>query len=152
MVFIAILVTATSGTLLFRPQLYRDAGVVIWLIMPLLLVGFGVASGQTRRMVSGGGSRPHPSTGGLGRLLGLSVLMVAVATVGLWIELYVSTLRIRNNPGETLLHLVGWLHMAAATMVIALSGALVLGFLWFFLEALLRRQELAAVANLLEDS
>ena len=72
------------------------------------------------------------------------------AAAGLWVELYLSALRIRAVPGETLVHLVGWLHMASATLVIALSGALVLGFLWFFLESRVRRQELTAVANLLE--
>lgn len=150
MVFLAILVTVASGTLLFRPQLYRDASSSIWVIMPLLVVGFVIASGHIRSLASGGDLRTPLSQSGLGRLLGLSALMVAVASVGLWIELYLSTLRIRNNPGETLVHLVGWLHMASATMVIALSGALVLGFLWFFLEARLRHRELAAVANLLE--
>ncbi len=73
---------------------------------------------------------------------------MAVAAVGLWVELYLSALRIRNAPGETLIHLVGWVHMASATLVIALSGALILGFLWFFLEFRTRRQELNAVADL----
>ena len=75
---------------------------------------------------------------------------VAVAGAGLWVELYLSALRIRAVPGETLIHLVGWLYMASATLVIALSGALVLGFLWFFLESRVRRQELTAAARLLE--
>lgn len=151
MVFLAILVTFASGTLLIRPQLYRDASLSVWAIMPLLVVGFGIAFTHVGRLARGGDRRTPISQGGLGRLLGLSVLMVAVAGVGLWIELYLSTLRIRNNPAETLIHLVGWLHMASATMVISLSGALVLGFLWFFLEAWQRRREVAAVANLLEE-
>jgi hypothetical protein len=150
MVFLAILVTLASGTIMIRPQLYRDASLSVWAMMPLLVAGFVIASIHVGRLAGGGDRRTPMARGGLGRLLGLSVLIVAVAAVGLWIELYLGTLRIRNNPGETLIHLVGWLHMASATMVISLTGALVLGFLWFFLEAWQRRREVAAVANLLE--
>lgn len=151
MVFLAILVTVASGTLLFRPQLYRDASLSVWVTMPLLVVGFVIASCHIRKLANRSDLRTPLPRSGLGPLLGLSVLMVAMAGVGLWIELYLSILRIRDNPAETLVHLVGWLHMASATLVIALSGALVMGFLWFFLEARLRRRELAAVANLLEE-
>jgi hypothetical protein len=39
--------------------------------------------------------------------------------------------------------------MTSATLVIALSGALVLGFLWFFLESAIRHREALAVNDLL---
>jgi hypothetical protein len=77
---------------------------------------------------------------------------MAVTFAGLWVEFYLSALRIREIPRDTLIHLVGWLHMASATLVIAISGALVLGFLWFVLQARIRKQELATVAHLLEVS
>ena len=150
-VFLAIVVTVTMGNLLFRPQLYRDASLSIWVFMPMLLLGLWIASGHMRRLIAKTESHDLHLRRGLGRLLGLSALMVGSAAVGVWIELYISTLRIRDNPAETLVHLVGWLHMASATLVIALSGALVLGFLWFFLEAQLRSREVAAVATLMEE-
>ena len=150
MVTLALFVTVASGSLLFRGQLYKDASGLVWILMPLLALGLATAVGQAHRMYKAGHDW-NPSLGsGLGRLLGLAVLIMVVATCGLWVELYLGALRIRAVPGEALIHLVGWLHMASATLVIALSGTLVLGFLWFFLDSRVRRQELAAVADLLE--
>jgi hypothetical protein len=77
------------------------------------------------------------------------VVVLAVAASGLWIELYLSALRIRQAPGETMIHFVGWLYTASATLVVFLSGALVLAFLWFFLEARTRKLEKLASVRLL---
>lgn len=150
MVILALLVIVASGSLLFRGQLYRDASSLVWILMPILALGLVTAVGQAHRMYKARDDW-NPSLGsGLGRLLGFAALILVVAVCGLWVELYLGALRIRAVPGEALIHLVGWLHMASATLVIALSGTLVLGFLWFFLVSRVRRQELAAVAELLE--
>ncbi|MBT8397795.1 MAG: hypothetical protein HKO65_09940 [Gemmatimonadetes bacterium] len=151
MVALALFVTGASSSLLFRGELYGDASGLVWILMPIMVMGLAVAGGQARRLVQAGDIWSPSLRQGLPRLLGLSAGMMVVAGGGLWLELYRSALRIRAVPREALIHLVGWLHMASATLVIALSGALVLGFLWFFLEAQVRRQELAAAANLLEE-
>ncbi len=150
MVILALFVTVASGSLLFRGELYRDASGLVWILMPILGLGLVIAAGKGHRLFRGSDTWSPARRHSLLRLLGLAAAMIVVAGGGLWFELYRSALRIRAVPGEALIHLVGWLHMAAATLVIALSGALVLGFLWFFLEAQVRRQELAAAANLLE--
>lgn len=151
MAFLALFVTVGSGSLLFRAQLYRDSSGVTWVVMPLLALGLALAAGHAKGLYRAGG-RFKPALGsGLNRLLGLAVLILITAAGGLWVELYRSALRIRIAPGEAIVYLVGWIHMASATLVIALSGALVLGFLWYFLGARVRRDEMAAVAQLLED-
>ena len=150
MIVLAVLVTGGSGTLLFRGQLYRDASGLVWILMPILAVGLAMAMGQARRIYKAVRDWDPSLGSGLGRLLGLATLMIVVAASGLWLELYLGALRIREAPGEALIHLAGWLHMASATLVIALSGALALGFLWFLLQSRVRRRELAAVTELLE--
>jgi hypothetical protein len=152
MAVLAVLVILGSGSLLFRGQLYRDASGLVWVIMPILGWGLWVAGGSLRRFITAGEGRRSGVSSELGRLLGLAVLIMAVTFAGLWVELYLSGLRIRAATAETMIHLVGWLHMASATLVIALSGALVLGFLWFFLSSAVRHRELAAVSDLLEGS
>lgn len=150
MVFLALFVTVGSGSLLFRGNLYRDASGLVWAIMPVLALGLAIAGRYAYRAFKGGGAWCPGLRSGLGRLLGLAALILAVTGGGLWVELYLSALRVRAAPRETLIYLVGWLHMASATLVIALSGALVLGFLWFFLDTRLRRDELTAANHLLE--
>jgi len=150
MVVLALFVTVGSASLLFKGQLYRDASGLVWVLMPILATGLVIASGQVRRLAEAGDGWSPSRRSGLGRLLALAVFIVVVTAAGLWVELYLSALRIRAVPGETMIHLVGWLYMASATLVIALSGALVLGFLWFFLESRVRHQELTAAARLLE--
>lgn len=150
MAVLALFVTVGSGNLLFRMRLYGEASSLVWILIPLLLLGLAMAAGKTRSLYRAG-STWSPSLGhGLSRLPGLAAIMLGITVAGLWMELYLAALRIRGAPGEALIHLVGWLHMASATMVIALSSALVLGFLWYFLQARVRHQELAAAASLLE--
>jgi hypothetical protein len=150
LVVLALPVALGSGVLLLKGQLYRDASALVWIIMPILGWGLWVAGGHARRLMRTGEvwrSRARP---GPGRLLGLAALIIVVTGSGLWVELYLSGLRIRDVPGEAVIHLVGWLYMTSATLVIALSGALVLGFLWFFLESAIRHREALAVNDLLE--
>ena len=149
MVVLALFVAAGPGTLLFRSQLYRDASGLVWVLMPILGVGWVIAGGRALRLFRAGKGWSPGLRSGLGRILALAGLMVAVTVAGLWVELYLSALRIRMVPGDALIQLVGWAHMASATLVIALSGSLVLGFLWFFLDSRARRQELKAASELL---
>jgi hypothetical protein len=149
MAVLALFVTVGSGSLLFRGQLYRDASASVWITMPILALGLVVAGGYLLRLYRTGDVWRPSLRSGLSRLLGLAALMMVVTGAGLWVELYLSALRIRALPEETLIQLVGWLYMASATLVIALSGALVLGFLWFFLESRVRHQEMNAVKSIL---
>lgn len=149
MVVLALLVVAGSGGILLQHGLYQDASVLVWLVVPVLCLGLVVALGQALRLYRAGGVWRPGLGAGLGRLLGSAVVILAVAAAGLWVELYLAALGIRSAPGDTLVYLVHWLHMASATLVVALSGALLLGFLWFFLGARVRRLELRASTDLL---
>ncbi len=150
MALLALFVIVGSGNLLFRMRLYGEASGLVWFVVPILILGLGLAARRIRSLYRAGPTW-SPSLGhGLSRLLGMAAVILGIAAVGLWVELYLSALRIRAAPAETLIHLVGWLYMASATLVITLSSALVLGFLWFFLQARVRQQELAAASSLLE--
>ena len=146
---LALFVVVGSGTLLVRPQVYCVASPVVWLLLPLLAMGLWVAGGHFLRLHRARQSWTSGLRLGLGRLLALSITMVVLAWGGLLIEFYLSALRIREIPEEAPIHLVGWLHMASATLVVSLSGALVLAFLWFFLESQTRRRERSAAVSLL---
>jgi hypothetical protein len=150
MVFLALSVTIGYGGLLLRGQAYHASSGLVWIVMPIFALGLVIAAGSGRRAYQPTGPSSPLFRPDSVRLLGLAVLIVVVTAAGLWVELYLSALRIRAVPGEAVIHLVGWLHMAAATLVIALSCALILGFFWFFLETRVRRRELTAAANLLE--
>jgi hypothetical protein len=150
LVLFALFVIVGSGALLFKGQVYRDASGLVWIVIPILVVGLAMAARRTWGLLRAGEEWGPNLGSGLGRLLGLSILILGVTAGGLWLELYLSALHIRAVPGDTLIHLVGWLQMASATLVIALSSALVLGFFWFFLDSQVRRRELQAAANLLQ--
>lgn len=149
MVGLALFVVVGSSAFLFNPDVYQTASKVVFAIMPLLVWGLWVAGRQASTLMKAKGTWSPRLRGGLGRLLGLALTIVGVGGGGLLIELYLGALRIREVPGDAFIHLVGWLHMASATMVVALSGALMLAFLWFFLDAQTRRLERSASQALL---
>ena len=62
-----------------------------------------------------------------------------------------AALRIQAAPGTALRHLVEWLHMASATLVVALSGALLTALVWFFLEARAADLDRGAAAHMLGE-
>lgn len=146
---LALFVVVGSGTLLVNTQLYRDASGLVWVLMPLLLLGWLMAALRGLQMARQRDSWSHALRVGLSRLLGLALAIPALAFVGLWIELYRGILRIRATPAEAMVHIVDWLHMASATLTVALGGSLILGFLWFFLDSRARRMERRAAADLL---
>jgi hypothetical protein len=146
---LALFVVLGLGRVLLQGQLYRDASAVTWILMPLLAWGLWIAGSSFRWLYLTSGDGGSGLRGGPRRILGIAGLMLVVTVCGLWLELYLGALRIRGAPGEALVHLVAWFHLSSATMVISLSGALILGFLWFFLESRARLRELNAAAELM---
>lgn len=151
MVGMAVFVVAGSGTFLLNPDLYRTASRVVVILGVLLAWGLWVAGRQAVALVRARGLWTPQLRKGLHRLPGLAIAIVGLGGGGLLFELYLGALRIREVPSEALIHLVGWLHLASATMVVALSSALMLAFLWYFLDAQTRRLEKLASQALLGD-
>jgi len=146
---LALFVVAGSGSLLFWTRLYRDASSLVWVVVPVLGFGAVLAGRRAYRLFRRDSGWSKERRGDGGAILGLSLLVPVFAGVGLWVELYRGMLRIRTAPRDALIYLVDWLHMASATLTVALSGGLVLGFLWFFLDSRARRLEREAADNLL---
>jgi len=149
---VALSVLVPSGQILVRAEAYRDAGPVVFLLLPLLAAGVFLGIWKGVRLFLTHPRRSHSLQSGLTGLLALAGLQVGLAVAGVWVELYRSALHIRGAPAAAVRFLVEWLLQTAATLVIALSGALVLGFLWFFLQARARRMEQAAVTRLLDST
>lgn len=140
------------GVFFFQPTLLRDASPLAYGLMAFLVLGFGLAI--WKGVLLFGASRPPGPIPrrGLKALPGLSLLLLLLGFSGIWIELYRSALSIRGAPGTALRVLVEWLHLASATMVVALSGSLLTALLWFFLENRAAYLEERAARALMERS
>ncbi len=149
---LGLFVALGSGGLLLRGELLSHASPLAWALLALLAAGVGGGAWRGWSLRSAGAGTLPPGRSGTGFLLGLAALQVLLGLAGVWVELYRSGLAIRSAPGQAMLHLVGWLHLASATLVVSLSGALVLGFLWFFLETHAQRLQAAAATRLLETT
>lgn len=144
------LIPGSAGGLFLQPTLYGDASPLAFALMAILALGLGLglwkAIALFRPLRAGA---PVPRRG-LRTLPGLSLLLLSLGFAGVWVELYRSALAIRGGPELALRHLVEWLHLACATMVVALSGALLTALIWFFLENRAAHLEERSAAAILE--
>ena len=143
-------IPALLGGLFFQPGLFRDASPLAFGLVGFLVLGIGIGSWKALALFRPGPSPAPIPRRGLRSLPGLSLLILLLGFAGVWVELYRSALAIRGEPPQALRHIVEWLHLASATMVVALSGALLTALLWFFLENRAGHLEEKAAATLLE--
>jgi len=143
------LIPGLLGGLLLQPTLFKDASVLVYVLVAILILGLGIGIWKSAALFGPGRSQPSVPRRGLRILPGLSLLLIAMGFAGIWVELYRSALAIRVTPGGALRFLVEWLYMASATMVVALSGGLLIGLIWFFLENRAGHLEEKAAALLL---
>lgn len=151
-VLLGLLSLAVGGSLVFhlmQVSLYAVASPLVWLLNGMLAVGLVLGGVKTLHLFRPGTAFQARARKGLSFLLGWSFLLLGVGLAGVWIELYLAVSEIRAEPGQALVELVGWLHMASATLVIALSGALLMGTLWAVLEARASALEQKAAEGLL---
>lgn len=149
---VALSVIVGLGGLLLRTRVFLDASPVAYVMGGILLVGLGLGARYARRLfVAPDMVGPIPR-GGLRMLPGLSVVLLGLGLAGVWVELYRSALVIRSEPEMSMVHLVHWLHLSSATLVVAFSGALLTALLWFFLENRAAHLEERAAAQILERS
>jgi hypothetical protein len=144
------LIPGAAGGLFLQPTLYGDASPLAFLLMAILALGLGLGLWKAIalfRPVPDGAPVPRQ---GLRTLPGLSLLLLSLGFAGVWVELYRSALAIRRAPELALRYLVEWLHLACATMVLALSGALLTALIWFFLENRAAHLEERSAAAILE--
>lgn len=150
---VALFVIPGLAMLLLQPSLLRDASPLAYGLLGILVLGLGlglwqgwVLFGKKGRTY---GPRPLP---GLDALPVLAILLLGLGFAGVWMELFRAALVIRGSPERALVHLLNWLQMASATLVIALSGALLTGLIWFFLESRTAHLEEEAAAFILEPT
>jgi hypothetical protein len=137
------------GGLILQPRLFRDASVLVYGLVGLLILGLGVGVWKSAVLFGPAGNRTPVPRRGIRILPGLALLLFSLGFAGIWVELYRCALAIRANPVNPLRNLVEWLYMASATMVVALSGGLLVGLLWFFLENRAGHLEEKAAARIL---
>ncbi len=136
---------------LAKPAVLVDAGPLAWGLIPTLAValvlGVREGAGLSGKNALRGGRIPRL---GIRTLPAFSLLLLGLGFAGAWLEFYRAALRVREAPQQALVHLIHWLHLASATLVVALSGALLTALFWFFLEARATHLEERAAARLLE--
>lgn len=138
------------GALFFQPTLLTDASLLAAGLLVVLALGFGIGLWKAAVLFRPNRRRRPIPRRGLRALPGLTLLLLFMGFAGIWVELYRSALAIRITPQMTLRHLVEWLHLASATMIVALSGALLTALLWFFLENRASHLEEKAAEAILE--
>lgn len=136
---------------LAQPRVLVDSGPLAWGLLLTLAVALilGVREGAGLLLRKGKEGRTIPRKG-MRALPAFALLLLGLGFAGPWLELYRVALRTREVPGQALVFLVHWLHQASATLVLALSGALLTGLIWFFLEARATHLEEQATARLME--
>ncbi len=140
------------GAFFLQPTLLQDASLLVAGLVAILALGLGVGLWKAAvlfRPIQPRGPIPRR---GLRSLPGITLLLLFLGFAGIWVELYRSALAIRITPQMALRYLVEWLHLASATMVVALSGALLTALLWFFLENRASHLEEKAAAAILEPT
>ncbi len=147
---VALFVIVGLGGLLLRTRVVLDASPVAYLLGIIILAGTALGIWKANHLFVGQKPGGPISRRGLRMLPGLSLILVGLGMVGVWVELYRSALVIRSEPGMAMVHLVRWLHLTSATLVVALSGALLTALFWFFLENRAAHLEEKAAAELLE--
>ena len=143
-------ISGLLGGLFFQPTLFQDASPLAYGLVVILALGLGVGVWKAFALFRPGRSPGPIPRKGLRALPGLSLLLLLLGFSGIWVELYRSALSIRGAPLLALRDLVEWLHLASATLVVALSGALLTALLWFFLENRAAYLEEKAARTLLE--
>lgn len=138
------------GGLILQPTLLRHASPLVYPLVGLLLLGLAMGIWEAIGLFRPGRALGPVARKSIRALPLLSLLLLFLGFSGIWVELYRSALAIRIQPAEALRHLVEWLHLASATMVVALSGALLLGLVWFFLETRATHLDELAAARILE--
>ncbi len=147
---LALVLAVSMTRVLLAPTLLRDAGPVVFGVVGVLLLAVVLAVWSGLRLFIPGGDPSGTGRKGLRTLPPLAGLVILLGFSGVWVELYRAALRMRGEPDQTLVFLAHWLHMASATLVVALAGGLLVGLLWFFLETRARHLEAEAAARLLD--
>lgn len=153
-VILALLALAVAPGLAFQliqPSLLRTASPLVFVLMTILVVALGVGLRRGVTLFRPGfvprGPLPRE---GIRSLPGMALLLLGLGFGGIWVELYRTFLAIREAPSTAFPLLVHWLHMASATLAVALSGALLTALFWFFLEARSAHLEERATARMME--
>lgn len=136
LVIVALVVAAGLVTQMLQPGLFRAGGILTYVVLPVLGIALGVGAWKGAALFRVGKQLRMPiPRGGIRSLVTLALLLVGTGFAGVWVQLYRAGLQIREVPRLALVHLVDWLYASSATLVVALSGAVLTGLLWFSLEA-----------------
>lgn len=153
LVLVAIVVMLGLVRHLFHLPLYQAASPLAFILLAILALAVGIGIRRAFLLfgpVSRATGKPSHRRGG-GSLPLLALLLLGMGFSGVWVELYRTALVVRADTTYALVYLVKWLHLACATLVVALSGALLVGLFWFFLETRASQLDERAASSMMED-
>jgi len=150
---VAVIVILGLVPHLLQAPLYRAASPLAFGLLGVLAWAVGTALWRGVALFRPGsqGGRAPVSRRGIKSLPLLALLLLGLGFAGVWVELYRAALVIRGSPDMALPQLVYWLYLASATLVVAISGALLTGLLWYFLETRAAHLEQRAASTLLAE-
>lgn len=136
LVIVALVVAVGLTNQMLQPGLFRAAGTITYLLLPVLVLAIAVGALKATALIRHGNRLRMPiARGGIQSLVALALLLAGTGLAGVWVQLFRSGLQVRAAPAMALVHLVDWIYTSSATLVVALSGAVLTGLLWFSLEA-----------------
>jgi hypothetical protein len=140
----------SSGGLLARGEIIRNAGPAVWPVLALMLWALLLGAAKTRQIYMGGDYDVRRLQAGLAVILVLAVTQVTVAFFEAWFMLYLFA---RNSMAEielTGINLMNWLMSSSALMAISMTTAILTALVWFFLAGRVARIEEGEAAILFQ--
>jgi hypothetical protein len=148
LVFSAVIL---GGAVVQAVPMSRAAGPWLVPVACAAVATLGIGAWKAQVLWLRGDHRPRGLHAGLSAMLGLSVLQLFLAFVGLWITAWKTLGAIGLEPTQAGIATMRWLLGALALLVMSLSLALVGGLAWFILLGKVASIERAEAAARLPD-
>lgn len=130
-----LFVLVVCGGLVLRDGFIRDAGPAAWPVLATLLVGLSLGGGKLYQLYLRQDHDPRRLRHGLGAVLVLAIAQPVIALAGNGIALFIANLHLIITIDGGGKMVMSWLIASAATLIIALVGAIVCSLLWYWSEA-----------------
>lgn len=148
---LVLLAVFLSGAVLQAAPIAHAAGPWLVPVACVAVATLGIGAWKAHVLWLRGDHRPKRLHTGLAAMLGLSVLQLFLAFVGVGVTAWAALRAVDLDPAEAGITTMHWLLGALALLVMSMSLALVCGLAWFILLGKVAAIERADAAALLPD-